>query len=547
MAPHAPGGVMDKLNWWERRWFLALLVLASAVPLLWPETPPLVDVVGHMGRYRVQLDLANSPELQRYFEFHWALVGNLGVDLLVELLGPIFGLELVVKLIVLAIPPLTVIGMIWIAKEVHGRIPPTLMFAIPFVYGYPFNFGFANFTLSLALALVAFGYWLHLTNAGQLRFRNWIFLPIACLLWVAHAFGWGILGLLAASSEIIRLRDEGENWKASVRRAAIAVLPMATPVLFMLWGMGDGTTGKIAGFFDVASKLHALLATLRDRWLIWDSFGLAAALILIGAVKIEDRLSMSRRLAVPAAVLLLAFLLLPNQLFGSFYADMRIAPYIFMFAILAIRYQPDPQSRKQTLAVLAFAFLFLRLLGNTVSFVIADRDMDKWKQAVELVPMGAPVLTLTGEQCGDRWELPRDAHVGSLVIIRRYGFTNNQWQTAGAQLLRVRYSEAGFFDDDRSSFIYSEKCVRRTEEQLEEPMVYDQRPETALHIFPRKAFDFVWMIDPPDFEIGPRPGLIPIWQSERSILYRIDHSKDPPPSFLFEFISPPQFRDRDSK
>ena len=235
---------MDKLNWWEKRWFLALLVVASAVPLLWPETPPLVDVIGHMGRHRVQLDLANSPDLQRYFEFHWALVGNLGVDLLVELLGPIFGLELAVKLIVLMIPPLTVIGMIWIAKEVHGRIPPTLMFAIPFVYGYPFNFGFANFTLALALALVAFGYWLHLTNAGQLRFRNWIFLPISCVIWLAHTFGWGILGLLAFSSEVIRLRDGGAKWRPTLIRSMIAVLPMALPFLVMMANFGDGATGS---------------------------------------------------------------------------------------------------------------------------------------------------------------------------------------------------------------------------------------------------------------------------------------------------------------
>ena len=213
---------MDQVNWWERRWFLAFLVAVSAVPLFWPKIPPLVDVVGHMGRYRVQLDLAHSEHLQRYFEFHWMLVGNLGVDLLVQVLGPVLGLELAIKLIILCIPPLTVIGMIWIAKEIHGRIPPTLMFAIPFVYGYPFNFGFANFTLSLALALIAFGYWLHLTNARRFKFRNWIFLPISCALWVTHAFGWGILGLLAFSSEVIRLRDEGTSWKSLACGQALA-------------------------------------------------------------------------------------------------------------------------------------------------------------------------------------------------------------------------------------------------------------------------------------------------------------------------------------
>ena len=64
------------------------LVLLSCVPLLWPDVPPLTDLPGHMGRYRVQLDLATSPDLQQYFGFDWQVIGNLGVDLLVEALAP---------------------------------------------------------------------------------------------------------------------------------------------------------------------------------------------------------------------------------------------------------------------------------------------------------------------------------------------------------------------------------------------------------------------------------------------------------------------------
>ena len=37
---------MAERNWWQGRWLLLSLVLASALPLLWPETPPLVDLPG---------------------------------------------------------------------------------------------------------------------------------------------------------------------------------------------------------------------------------------------------------------------------------------------------------------------------------------------------------------------------------------------------------------------------------------------------------------------------------------------------------------------
>ena len=63
--------------WWEGRPFLAALILVSMVPLIYPPVPPLVDLLGHMGRYRVQLDLDQSPIFQRYYHFEWALIGNL--------------------------------------------------------------------------------------------------------------------------------------------------------------------------------------------------------------------------------------------------------------------------------------------------------------------------------------------------------------------------------------------------------------------------------------------------------------------------------------
>ena len=179
--------------WWERPWFLALVVLATMVPLLYPPVPPLVDLLGHMGRYRVELDLDHSPWLQRYYDYHWAAIGNLGVDLLVIPLGKLFGLELAVKLIVLAIPPLTAAGFLWVAREVHGRIPPTVFFALPFIYGYPFLFGFVNFTLSVALAFLAFGLWLRLGRLERTGLRSWLFAPISLVVFFCHTYGWGLL------------------------------------------------------------------------------------------------------------------------------------------------------------------------------------------------------------------------------------------------------------------------------------------------------------------------------------------------------------------
>lgn len=513
---------MDRANWWEERWFLTLLILGSAIPLLWPDTPPLVDVPGHMARYRVQLELDQSTDLQRYFEFHWALIGNLGVDLLVMPLTKLVGLESAVKLIAISIPPLTVAGLLWVAKEVHGRIPPTVLFAIPFVYGFPFNFGFINFALSVALALNAYGLWLHLTSASRMRLRTLLFVPVSCVVWITHVFGWGVLGLLAFSGEVVRHRHGGMIWRRALAHAALSMVPLGLPLILMIiWRSGD-VTGETARFFVIDEKLFALVATLRDRWLIWDSFGVGAALVLIGAALLDERLEMSRRLGIPASVLAIAFIFMPALVFGSAYADMRLAPIMLMVMLLAIRIRPEHARIGRTLAWLGLIFGALRLGSNTVSFAIADQQARTWLTALEMVPRGAPVLTLASDYCLERWEMPRNTHLGSFVVIRKRGFSNDQFQAAGAQLMRINYPEAGLFADDRSSLVYSKDCIRRTEEKVGIQLT---DTHTVLQKFPRDAFDYVWIIDPPDFDLSERqPGLKPIWRRKRSVLYQVEQN-----------------------
>ena len=75
---------------WLDRWQVMLLVcLATIMPLLLVDFPPLVDLYGHLGRYAVQTELAQRPELQPFYSYDWKLIGNLGGDILVELLHPV--------------------------------------------------------------------------------------------------------------------------------------------------------------------------------------------------------------------------------------------------------------------------------------------------------------------------------------------------------------------------------------------------------------------------------------------------------------------------
>jgi hypothetical protein len=321
--------------WWESRLFLALVVAATSVPLIHPDIPPLVDLFGHMGRYRVELDLGRSPWLQHYFNYHWAAIGNLGVDILVLLLGPLIGLEPAVKLIVLAIPPLTAIGFLWVAREVHGRVPPTAFFALPFIYGYPFLFGFVNFALSVALAFLAFGLWLRLGRLNRTVLREWLFVPISLVVFFTHTYGWGLLGLMCFSAEAVRLHDRGGSWWRAGLEAALRTSVMALPILVMLVWRSETHGGQTFGWFEWKMKWRWIYSALRDRWFGLDIGSLAFAAVVFAFAIVSRKLTLSRNLAFSAIVLAVSFVILPRIVFGSAYADMRLVPYLMAVGLLA--------------------------------------------------------------------------------------------------------------------------------------------------------------------------------------------------------------------
>ena len=511
-APHTSGPAVAARPWWETRPFVAALILLSLVPLLYPANPPLVDLFGHMGRYRVQLDLASSPSLQQYYDFKWTPIGNLGVDLLVVPLSRIFGLELAVKLIVLAIPPMTVAGFLWVAREVHHRIPPTAVFALPFAFSFPFLFGFTNFTLAMALAFLAFGLWLRLGRLGRTGLRAALFVPISFIIFVTHAFGWGALGLLAFSAEAVRQHDKGIGWWKAGLHAALHALAMIGPAVLMLAWRSNVQQGMTADWFNWDAKLWWVLMALRDRWKWFDVSSLAVAGFVLIFALFSSRLTYSRNLAFSALVLLVGFLVLPRVIFGSAYADMRLVPFMIATALLAIRFRGETYLPTARLLVwLGFTFYLVRIGATTISLGMAANDQAAKLQALDHVPRGARLVTLAGQECDKRWELPRNSHLGSMGIVRREAFANDQWVIEGANLLSIRYRKAGYFMADPSQHVRPPACANRERWPV----------NRALAAIPRDAFDYVWLIDPPTFDPKLVNDMTPIWRGQGSLLYAI--------------------------
>jgi hypothetical protein len=289
---------------------------------------------------------------------------------------------------------------------------------------------------------------------------------------------------------------------------------MALPLLVMIvWR--SGTQGSGTGYwFDLQAKVAWIETALRDRWRWLDLASvLAVALVLFVALR-SPRLSFARQLAWPGLVLVAVFLLLPSLIFESAYADMRLVPYIFAIFLIAVGVEANaPRRYTARLAFLAFAFVAVRLIANTMSFAIAADDQRAKSAAMASIPEGARVATFLQLPCGGPWELQRNSHLGSLVIIRRQGFSNDQWLTQALNVMDVRYRRPGYYAADPSQFVLPNGCndgLHRTVDQ-------------TLLVFPRSDFDYVWLIDPPAHDPRLLAGLEPVWQGAGTTLFRIRH------------------------
>jgi hypothetical protein len=498
-----------EVRWWETRRFAVALILLSAVPLLWPALPPLGDLPGHMGRWHVAMALPTSPDLQRFYTYRWTLIPNLGMDLLVPALARLFGLEPATKLAVMAIPMLTVAGLLWAAREAHGRVPPTAIFALPLAYAWPFQFGFVNFALSQALAFCALALWIRLGRQDRLIARALVFVPISCGIWVSHSFGWGLLGLMAAGAELARYRAAGRRWPVSLGLAAFQCASLAMPLIVMIASAGKGAGGLGADdWFDVPIKTLWLLSLFRDRWQWFDLLSLLPLILVLYSGARSRRMRFSPLLGWPALLCLGAFIVLPRLLMGGAYVDMRMAPAAMMLGLIAIR--PTDATRSRMLATMAVAFALVRLAGNTASF--AERSVEQQRElaAIGMIPRGAAVLSLIARPCNGAWTDLRRDHLPGLAIVRRDAFTNEQWAIEGQQALHIRYTIAAPYTADPTQSVYPSIC----------PDIGSDF-KTAIAQFPRAAFTHVWTIGfPPG--AAKAADLRLIWTTGGSALYRVE-------------------------
>lgn len=483
------------------RWWLMAMLLLVTLPLLPQPIAPLNDLSDHIGRYHIAATLGASADLQRHWLYHWAWIGNLGVDALAIPLAHLVGAEAAARIVVTLLPAAFVAGLVLVMRARGRALSPLAGFAAALAYNQAFQLGFVNYALATALAFAAMALWI--VWADRPRLRAAAFAAIGLLLWSAHSSGWGIFGLMAWASDAALRRERGIAWPAALVGATLACLPLALPLVAMATGE-RGDIGEID--WNAQAKAAWIASLLRDRWRWVDVASAVVVFALLWTAVRRADWRFDPVLRAAGLILLVAFVALPRIAMHGAYVDMRVlAPAV---ALLLVAVRIDSPDRAGQLFGYGIAFLALRMAATTGSFLLLGQARDEATQAIPAMPRGASVLTLVDEPCSSAWSSDRLGHVGGLAIARRDIFTNSQWAIAGQQLVRPRYAESLALRTDPSQLVYPAACEYRT----------TVLPD-ALRSFDRRVYDHVWLIG---FGAVAVPAdLVPIFRNRRSTLYAV--------------------------
>jgi hypothetical protein len=486
---------------------LALIVLlsaAAALPAMLTPVLPLIDLGGHLGRYAVQLDAGQSAVLANWYSFEWHLLPNLGVDLLVQWLAPLIGLEPAVHLIVGSIPPLTVSGMLLLSRAAHGRIGVNALFALPLAISLPYLYGFANFSLSIALALHAAALWIALEARPVLRTA--LFLPLGFALWVCHLVGWAVFSLVAGMTTLVAQYRAGKSLVYTLVGTALMTIPLlAGPVAGALLRKSGGETVALFANNDAPRKIVWLIMAMADRWLIWDAAG-AGIIVLIIYIGLRTRgFVIHLGLLLAALALLGLYLVMPDTIMGSRFADMRLGPVILALFVLSSAPGPLAAPRMvRSVLIGGLVFGAARLAANAVSMADAGHQFAETLTAIEAVPRGSNLVSLYLDECRG-WSTDRRRHIMGYALIRRHLFDNGQWQLPAGQLITIHNPALEPFDRDPSTIAFLEPCR-------------DSPGLAATVAAIPQAARYLWVIRlAPETQL---PGWKPLRKTQDSVLYR---------------------------
>ena len=369
-------------------------------PLLTATVPPLVDYPNHLARLWILLH-QSLPELAANYVTNWRILPDMAMDFVIPALSQVMPVVEAGRLFIALTMTGLVAGTIALHRVLHGRFGIWPVWSVLFIFNAVLFWGFLSCLFASAIYLFAFSGWIA-SERWRLFPRILLFAAVAALLFLLHAFAFGLYGLSVASYELGR-RAQGRRLPfRSLVSYSLLCLQFVPGLLLWAASLGNVRSAYTA-YGGLTAKLYAVMApaTFGARPALLDQITWLTLAVVLFLLLSRRALYILPQMRLPLAAMVLVAILMPNEANGSWGADFRL-PVILPFVLIAsTRLEIASKQLVHGIAAVATVLFGLRVLAVSQSWQEYDRWFGEFREAAAVIPAGSRLLvvqTPLGEQ-----------------------------------------------------------------------------------------------------------------------------------------------------
>ncbi len=467
--------------------------------------PPILDYPNHLARMHILASAPLTGDLARHYVIAWSPIPDLAADAVVPLLARLMPVEIAMRVFLAAVLILLAGGAGVLHRIAFGRWSLWPLAAFLLLYNRMLLWGFINYLAGLALVPWALAAWMGLER------RPWpariaIGMIMATAIYLAHLAAFGCYALAIGALAITPSRHgTGSTIESGIgglaRRALLAALTLAPPIILFLMSPTSGAPAKIA-YGNPLRKFDLPVSIFDNYSRVFDGLTFAVVLLAVIIGLISGAIRPHPRLRWSLAALLAAFVVLPSQFLTASGIDHRL-PIAIAFLFVASSDLTMTSVARQRWVGLALLGLFAaRMIVVTEFWLKADRQYAALLPVFDLIAPGAAVAVAA----------PDSAQAGGVPLLH--------FPTI-AVIKRDAFAPSLFADRFQQPVRFTAFSQRLAAEAQPTPLWRS----LSLGASPNLAgYDDLMIIDPPpNLDLSKLPGPV-LFAAPRLLLTRIDRS-----------------------
>lgn len=416
-----PGGPRAR---WRREplWLLAaLLALANLLPLFAVPDPPFQDYPNHLVRARIFRDYDEpSPGYAAHYVRSWLPVPYVLGDLPTVALAHLVSLRMAGKLVLALAVTLVPLSVIYLLGGIAREKRLLGLAAFPAAYHWPLHMGFVTYSLSLAPAFFALGWWFR-RRSGFRRADGAVLAALSLLAYLGHLFTFFVLAVLLVVASLLEPRRRHLFPAVAASLAPTVLIGLLVRALETRGGAeGPAFVALIYDSLErkwlAAAEIFVALAPRSES-----RYFLVLALFLAPFVLAGLRRPEARRpaaLALAAATLVVAF---PDHLATSEstlgFVAVRV-PLVLAALLLALGTPPQARWGRRAVAAVLVVFALVRVSALASTYRAVDRGLASYRAVLERLPEDARPRFLVDKRLGRTARISWAAMFGNSFFLR---------------------------------------------------------------------------------------------------------------------------------